>query len=47
MDYIIVFLVGAIASPLFLKVNPKIADKFFKITDKVEAEIEKRTGKNI
>lgn len=45
--YVIVFLAGAIVSPLFLKVNPKLAAKFFKLADKAEDIIEEKTGKDI
>ena len=40
MDYILVFLAGAVAFALFLKANPKIAAFFYKVVDKVEEKIE-------
>lgn len=47
IGYILAALAGGIATALFFKASPKIAAKFFKITEYVESKIEKKIGKDI
>lgn len=47
VPFILGFLGGGVFLTLFFRVNPKLAVKFFKLTDKIEKFIEDKTGKDI
>lgn len=47
IGYALMFLAGAVFSPLFLRVNKNLAAWFFKTADWIEVKIEEETGKDI